>query len=79
MKKSILLLGLCVSALISCKKDYSCTCTNTDVDSGVTLTTTTNYKVEGATKRQAEAACNEATIKFTEGTYSYTQACKLSK
>lgn len=51
--------------LISCKKDYSCSCTNTDKDvgeGGVTTVTYDNYTIEDATKDQARAACNEAKI-----------------
>lgn len=56
--------------LISCKKDYSCSCTNTDKDvgeGGITTVTIENYTIEDATKDQARAACNEAKI-----TYQYS-------
>ena len=56
--------------LSSCKKDYSCSCTNTDKDvsqGGVTTVTIENYTIEEATKDQAQAACNEAKI-----TYQYS-------
>lgn len=79
MKKSIYLLGLCATALISCKKDYSCTCTATSVLMGETEISTSVSTIEGATKTQAQAACNEATIKHVEGSFSTTEKCNLSK
>ena len=63
----VLLIGF---SFMSCKKDYSCQCTNTDKDvgvGGVTTITVENYTIEDATKDQARAACNEAKI-----TYQYS-------
>ena len=79
MKKSIFAIALGCLALVSCKKDYSCACTDTDVYNGSTDVYTYNYKVEGATKKQAQAACNEATITYVDGSDSYKTKCELSK
>lgn len=72
MKKAKMILSLTFAsaALMSCKKDYSCTCTHTDKDvgeGGTTTVTVENYTIEDATKDQARAACNEAKI-----TYQYS-------
>jgi hypothetical protein len=79
MKKFIFPLAVITLTLVSCKKDYSCTCTETDVYNGETDVSTYSYKVEGATKKQAQAACNEATIIETDGSDSYTVKCDLTK
>lgn len=79
MKKIIFPLAVVALALVSCKKDYSCSCTETESFNGASDVSTYNYKVEGATKKQAQAACNEATIVETDGSYSYTIKCDLSK
>ncbi len=70
VKQIIIVVLLIGSTLLSCKKDYSCSCTNTDTDvgqGGVTTVTIENYTIEDATKDQARAACNEAKI-----TYQYS-------
>lgn len=70
MKRDVLKVALGIilisTTLNSCKKDYSCTCTNTDNDVGQGTTTVTidNYSIEDATKDQARAACNEAKITY---------------
>ena len=89
MKKSIFALAVVGFALVSCKKDYACTCTSTSVDNydsngdGLdephTYSNTTNIKIEGANKTQAVAACNEATIKEVDGLDTYEVSCDLSK
>jgi hypothetical protein len=89
MKKSVFALSLVGLALVSCKKDYSCTCTNKGVDyydsNGDGLdeahpyANTYNIKIEGANKTQAIAGCNEATIKEVDGLDTYETSCDLSK
>lgn len=79
MKKIIIPFALLTFTLVSCKKDYSCTCTETEVYNGETDVYTYTYKVEEATKKQAQAACNEATLSTTEGADSYKKVCDLSK
>ena len=89
MKKSFLAIAIVGMALISCKKDYSCSCTESGVnyydsdfdgtDEAHSYTNTYNYKVEGANKTQAVAACNEATIKQQDDQDTYQVKCDLSK
>ena len=89
MKKSIFAFALVGLALVSCKKDYSCTCTSTGVsyydsdwdgeDEAHPYSNTSNIKIEGANKTQANAACNEATIKEIDGMNTYEVSCDLSK
>lgn len=79
MKKIIFALPVFLMVLASCKKDYSCSCTDTDTYNGTTEVTTYSYKVEGATKKQAQAACNEAKVSYVDGADSYETQCDLSK
>lgn len=89
MKKLILIATLGVFGLISCKKDYSCSCTyngvsyydtNFDgVDEAHPYAGTSNFTIEGANKTQATAACNEATISQQDGLDTYEEKCELSK
>ena len=83
-------LGLVLMSMIltSCKKDYSCSCTNTDKDvgvGGVTTVTVDNYTIENATKAQAQSACNEAKITYqysvpnSPSIGTYETVCTLSK
>lgn len=79
MKKILAITCIGMLALVSCEKDYSCTCTETYTDGTDTYTDSYTYRVEGATKKQAEIACNEATISQTEGTQTYEMTCVLTK
>ena len=89
MKKSIFVLALAGIALVSCKKDYSCTCNDSGVnyydsdldgvDEAHPYASTYNIKIEGANKTQAAAACNEATLKSVDGMDTYQTSCELSK
>ena len=66
MKKLALLASAILTmSLVSCKKDYSCTCTN----SGGSSTT----KIIGVSKKTAKANC-VSTIQD-----GYTTTCSLSK
>lgn len=89
MKKIVFILCLSGLGLVSCKKDYSCTCTETgtyyiDMDGdGIpdpsSYSNTSNFKIKEANKTQANAACNEATIKEQDGQDTYERTCDLSK
>ncbi len=88
MKKLILIATVGVFGLISCKKDYSCTCTYSGVDYYDDLngpdqphpySGSSTFTIEGANKTQATAACNEATIKAQDGMDTYEETCTLSK
>lgn len=80
MKKTFLIGGLALLSLASCKKDYSCSCTDTDIYGGNTDITAYTFKVEEATKAQAQARCNEAIVTevYTSGS-TYKTECTLSK
>lgn len=81
MRKVILFIGLSVFA-ISCKRQYSCSCTVTYTSNDPNLTgggTVYNFEISEATKKQASLACNEATVKETQNIYNTTRVCKLSK
>lgn len=75
----VVIAAVAVVTLASCKKDYSCTCTETEIEDGSTSVFTSTYQIEEASKKQAEIACNEATIKYVEGQDSYTVKCDLTK
>lgn len=74
-------LGILVLSLIvlsSCKKDYTCTCEEKDVYMGNVETFQYTYSVKEANKTQAQAACNEATIRFEESQNDYYEvSCEL--
>lgn len=58
-------------ALASCKKDYVCTCTDTDSDG--TVLQTTNDKITDHPS-DAKATCNNK-----EGSFAgYTRSCELN-
>lgn len=89
MKKSLIAVALIGLALVSCKKDYSCTCNTTGVnyydsdldgvEEAYPYSDTYNIKIEGANKVQATAACNEATIKGQNGMDTDETTCTLTK
>ena len=89
MKKSIFALAVIGFGLVSCKKDYSCTCNSSGfyyydsdgdgADEAHPFANTTNIKIEEANKTQAVAACNEATIKQQDGLNTYEVTCELTK
>lgn len=81
MKKYIFISILAVVSLASCKKDYSCTCTQTYTQDGQVDTYILTSSIAGATKAEATAACNESTLNYTdtEDGYNYTEKCDLSK
>lgn len=76
MKKLALgVAALSMLALVSCKKDYTCTCTASV--SGVT-TGTTETTIND-TKKNAEEACNESNGTSTAGGFTTTTSCVLSE
>ena len=53
MKKALILAAVAVSfTMVSCKKDYTCTCSGTDVPAG------TKFEYSKVKKDDAEAACS---------------------
>jgi hypothetical protein len=66
-------------SISSCTADYDCKCTNKSTIGSVSFENTSEYTVEGATRFQAQAACNEATVKETGNTGSSETKCELTK
>ena len=79
MKKIILPIAILGLVSLSCKKDYSCTCTYTSTYDGTTETEIEVFTIEEASKSQARAACNEATLEEISDGDKYTRKCSLSK
>jgi hypothetical protein len=75
MKKlTILSIAFIAISLVSCKKDYVCSCTNTSSVAGST-STTSEVTYVGAKKSDAKRACVKET--FTTGSATTTKDCKL--
>ena len=73
MKKLLILAGaLAMIAFVSCKKEYTCTCTTTYADSGMDPVVTT-FTFE-AKKSDAKAACGDYQISMAG---VYTMSCDL--
>lgn len=82
MKKLLLVLVIGAGALVSCNKTYTCTCTDTSYDSNGNVTDTDVYtgEVSEASTKEAEIACNGATIVYTDNDGSRDETkCELSK
>lgn len=79
MKKLVILSAIATLGLVSCKKDYTCKCTEKDVVGTSVDISEYTYQVIGANSTQAQAACNEATIKVEQTNYTYERTCELTK
>jgi hypothetical protein len=80
--KKYTLVGLLFISLAACKKDYSCSCTETYTNNGSTSVETYTKNISGATKNEAIGLCNESVINYTDvedPDYFYEESCKLSK
>ncbi len=77
MKKVIFIAVLAVASLASCKKDRTCTCTDTSTQPGYVSTTNVTTYTE-AKKADARAACSSYSMIPTGSTYTYTTTCKLN-
>ncbi len=79
MKKAILTLSI-ISAftLVSCKKDYTCTCKKIHTDSSGNSTTTTDgtYTFKDS-KPRAETRCNDQETSGTDISGTYTRECQI--
>lgn len=78
MKKILLGAGLLSVVMISCTKDYTCTCTNVTTSGGISSTTTNTYDVNDAESHEAQAACNEAKVVNTYDWGTTERTCELS-
>lgn len=78
--KKIFILMLAGIAFSACKKDYTCTCSEKQTANGQINQSEYTFTIEGANTTQAQAACNEATLKQTIGDSDYYQiSCDLKK
>lgn len=81
MKKVLLIAAVAGLGFVACKKDRTCTCTQTVSGGGVSTTgtaqVTTHKKIK---KGQAIAACHDTESTSTSGgvTYTTSTACTLS-
>lgn len=74
MKKVLFIAIIAAASLASCKKDRTCTCTQTSTQPGSTSTTNV-YTIIKATKGDAKKACINSTQ--TSGGYTTTNTCSL--
>jgi hypothetical protein len=84
--KKILILSLAVVALASCKKDYTCACTETDVDvsAGTTDVYTSEVTIKDVSKKTVESSSecvsyDETYVDEDGDTYTYTVDCTITK
>ena len=68
---------LAVASLASCKKDRTCTCTDSSNEPGY-VSTTGVRTYTSAKKSDARAACASYSYVPTGSTYTYTYDCKLN-
>lgn len=72
MKKiTLFAIAFVAISFASCKKDYTCTCTNSY------STTASVTKIIGVSKKAAQANCTSGTT--SSGGYSGSQTCTLAK
>lgn len=78
MKKVLLIAAVAGLAMVSCKKDYVCECTNTSTFPG-SVSSTSKYTMVGVSKGAAKANCIKSTSETTIAgtTYTDTDDCKL--
>ena len=84
--KKILILALAVVALASCKKDYTCACTETetDVSAGTTDVYTSEVTIKDVSKKTVESSSecvsyDETYVDEDGDTYTYTVDCTITK
>ena len=84
--KKILILSLAVVALASCKKDYTCACTETDTDvsAGTTDVYTSEVTIKEVSKKTVESAydCvsyNSTSVDDLGDTYTTKVDCTITK
>lgn len=79
MKKGIIIVTvLGLLAIVSCKKDHTCSCTITSTGSlfgDITITADTIYT--DMKKKDAAAACDTGDASYNDGTENTTIECEL--
>ena len=73
MKKGLLFVAVVAASLASCKKDHTCTCTNTY--NGVADPTPEVTTYTDAKKSAARANCVDYT--YVDGADTYARTCEL--
>ncbi len=71
MKKILLLSGLAILVLASCKKDYTCSCSSTTVNLSL------GNEVFNDTKENAEALCEAREITLQSASETANISCEL--
>jgi hypothetical protein len=81
MKKLILPALLGVVMLASCKKDYTCECTSTYVNNGVSISSTDKTVYKSTTKKSVDysGACISYESYDKDGVVDYKEECTLNK
>jgi hypothetical protein len=75
MKKIILpIAAIALLSFASCKKDHTCTCTETSTEPGY-VTTTDTYTITEARKGDARVNC--LSTSWVSNTYTRTSTCEL--
>jgi len=82
MKKTLLIVALASFAMVSCKKERTCTCTTTDTAANGTVTTGQPYvtvykKIKGGdAKNDCMSTNSENTNSYTSGGVTVTSTTK---
>jgi branched-subunit amino acid transport protein AzlD len=79
MKKLFPIMAIAVVGILftSCKKDYTCTCTETDNSSTPATTATVTFSLGKQTKSKATDMCNAEQTTVTGGGLSMSVTCHL--
>lgn len=72
MKKLVLLAAIVSVGFVSCKKDYTCSCTTTSGGASATATTTIKD-----TKKNATESCENGTSTSSAGGVTATTTCTI--
>ena len=86
MKKVLFVAALGMLTLASCKKDYTCACTETetDVSAGTTDVYTSEVTIKDVSKKTVESSSecvsyDETYVDEDGDTYTYTVDCTITK
>lgn len=65
------------SIVVSCKKDYTCTCITKVTGYGLDETTTSETTIANSKKKDAESTCNAQELNFSSFGFFTTTTCTL--
>lgn len=78
MKKIVIALAtLLTLGFASCKKEYTCECSKTRTNGGITVTTEDGKYQFNDTRARAESRCNDEEESGDDGLGSYTRDCEI--